>query len=119
DVGEFATGVRNAGSLSGIMTFVRKICSAIAIFFVSALLDVSGFVRPIDGVIQAQPTSVIVSIRLIIVLAPLLLLSVGIVAARRYPLTEQTHKRLRNFMDGRASGKAAPEEEKELRNILV
>jgi len=119
DVGEFATGVRNAGSLSGIMTFVRKICSAIAIFFVSALLDVSGFVRPIDGVIQAQPTSVIMSIRLIIVLAPLLLLSVGIVAAKRYPLTEQTHKRLRNFMDSRANGEAALEEEKELRNILV
>jgi oligogalacturonide transporter len=116
DVGEFATGGRNSGSFSGIMTFVRKICSAVAIFIISALLDIGGYIRPIDGIEQIQPASVILSIRLIIILAPLLLLSVGIAAARRYPLSEQVHKRLRKFMDNRENGAA---EEKELRDILV
>ena len=118
DVGEFATGERNSGSFSGIMTFVRKICSAVAIFIITAILDAGGYVRPIDGVEQVQPSSVILFIRLIIVLAPLLLLLIGITAARRYPLSEQTHKRLRNFMENR-NGEGAEEEEKELRKILV
>ncbi|MDR0504181.1 MAG: MFS transporter, partial [Treponema sp.] len=57
DVGEFATGVRNSGSFSGIMTFVRKVCSAIAVFFISALIDFGGYLRPVDGVEQVQPFS--------------------------------------------------------------
>jgi Na+/melibiose symporter-like transporter len=105
------------------MTFVRKVCSAIAVFFISALIDFGGYLRPVDGVEQVQPFSVILTIRLIVVLAPLLFLSIGITAARRYPLTEKTHNRLRKFMDEKA--KAEPlnaslaEEEKELRRILV
>jgi len=116
DVGEFATGERNSGSFSGIMTFVRKICSAVAIFIISALLDIGGYLRPVDGIEQLQPSSVILSIRLIIILAPLLLLSIGITAARRYPLSRQMHKKLREFMDSREKSAA---EEKELRDILV
>jgi len=119
DVGEFATGVHNSGSFSGIMTFVRKVCSAIAIFLITAMLDLGGYLRPIDGVEQLQPNSVLFFIRLIIVAAPLLLLSIGIIAARRYPLNERTHNRLRKFLDGRINGESAPEEEKELRDILV
>ncbi|MDR1803791.1 MAG: MFS transporter [Treponema sp.] len=119
DVGEFATGLRNSGSFSGIMTFVRKVCSAIAVFLITAMIDSGGYIRPIDGVEQIQPDSVIFFMRLIIVAAPLLLLSGGIIAARCYPLNEKTHNRLRKFLDGRANGVTAPEEEKELKDILV
>jgi len=119
DVGEFYTGSRNAGSYSGIMTFIRKVSSAFAIFFVSALLDGSGYLNPVDGVEQIQPASVIVSIRLILVAAPFVLLLIGITAARRYPLTEKIHARLRKFIDSRTDGIELPEEEKELKKILV
>jgi len=120
DVGEFASGERNAGSFSGIMTFVRKVCSAFAIFMISALLDVGGFIRPIDGVDQVQPNTVILFIRLIVVVAPLILLSAGIIAARRYPLSETMHKRLRQYMEVKAkNGGTTQQEEEELKRILV
>jgi oligogalacturonide transporter len=119
DVGEFANGVRNSGSFSGIMTFVRKVCSAVAIFLITAVIDSGGYIRPIDGIEQTQPDSVIFFMRLIIVVAPLFLLSMGIIAARRYPLNEKTHNRLRKFLDSRTKGEASPEEEKELKDILV
>ncbi|MCL2180856.1 MAG: MFS transporter [Treponema sp.] len=119
DVGEFATGARNSGSFSGIMTFVRKVCSAVAIFLISALLDFSGYLRPVDGIEQIQPSSVIISIRLIIIIAPLILLTIGFTAAKRYPLTEQVQNRLRAFMDNKAKGESCEEEENVLKKLLV
>ena len=46
DAGELYAGKRNAGSFSGIMTFMRGFSSAIAIFIVSNILQLSGYVKP-------------------------------------------------------------------------
>jgi oligogalacturonide transporter len=113
DVGELAAGVRTEGSFSGIMTFVRKVSSALTVFLVSALIDFFGYVRPVEGVEQAQPEAVLLCIRLIILGAPLVLLSAGFFFALKYPLNRQTHDRLREFLSGGTKDKTVEAELKE------
>lgn len=106
DVGEFYAGKRNAGAFGGIMTFMRKFSAAIGIFIVSNIIQFSGYVKPtteiINGatasVLQTQPDTVILALRIIVVGIPLILLIVAVWAAKQYPLDRGTHSHLLNYL---------------------
>ncbi len=128
DVGELAFRENRSGSFSGMLTFLRKTTTAIAQATVLALLGLVGYREPVqvlkDGVLvavdQDQPDGVLLVIRLIVTFIPLILLSFGVMIARRYPLTKQVHGEIRRAIEGRTDGEGGvTEKEKELIDLLV
>lgn len=102
DVGELAFKRRNAGSFSGVMTFMRKLSAAVGIFIVSQILEAAGYVQPlhtvIDGatvnILQEQGDAVITALRVIAVVIPLALIVCTFFFASRYPLTHRLYEKL-------------------------
>jgi oligogalacturonide transporter len=131
DVGELASGKRNAGSYSGIMTFMRGLSSAIGIFIVSNILDFSGYIKPMENVagdktvkvLMEQPQGVISALKIIVVGFPFILLFATYLSARKYPLTRQIHEKLikhLEYMRGNAEVKPLDESEvKQLEKTLI
>jgi sugar (glycoside-pentoside-hexuronide) transporter len=116
DAGELKFKMRNAGSFSGVMTFTRKLSSAIGIFLVGLMLEFGGYVAPvteqIDGVWQTsyfeQPETVFTVFRIIIAVVPTVLLIFGIILALKYPMNKTRHKKLRSHLDALKEEKPSP-----------
>ena len=130
DVGRLTTGRDGAGSFSGLMTFFRKAAQSLALLLVGFFLQLAGYVKPIrtvtDGVTkninQPQGDAVLLTIRLLLCLMPLLMLTLVIFLSRRYPLGREAHARLKALLDKRAegtAGEAEAAEEQALRELLV
>ncbi len=121
DAGELIIGRRAEGSFSGVQTFLRKCAAAGSNALALLLLDRCGYLKPlvelVDGasknIPQAQPAAVLLAIRSLIAFAPLVLLAVSILAARRYPLSFGLHARLVAYLQLKRSGQPASEEEGE------
>lgn len=112
EVAELATGDRREGTLSGFMTFLRKVASAVALFGVGQVLDVTGYRPPPEPAagavaVTAQPQAALTAIRLMLALAPIALGGLGVALALRYPLTAQMHARLRDILSFRRGEKEA------------
>ncbi|MFW5861080.1 MAG: MFS transporter [Spirochaetota bacterium] len=127
DVDELYSGLRREGTYSGLITFLRKLSSALGIYIVSNVIQFSGFKKPVentvDGVVQLvkqqQSPEFIFTLKILLAVLPVVFLAIGIYNAWHYRLTPETHERLKNFLNNRRSGgKYDPEEEKELKRIL-
>lgn len=107
DVGELRYGYRISGSFSGVLTFSRKFSGAIGIFTVGIILELSGYLAPIQEmqggqfteILQQQPESVITALQLIVFVVPVVLLIPAFFAAKSYPLDKHTHGRLRRYLE--------------------
>lgn len=84
---ELTTGRRDAGSFAGLMSFLRNLSTALAIQLVGLVLQLTGYVAPASGQAVTQPESAQWGIRLVLLGAVAILLSIGWVIARHYPLT--------------------------------
>jgi oligogalacturonide transporter len=112
DVDELKTGRRREGMYMALVTFMRKLSSAGAIFIVSMILALTGYLPPVevvtDGVVQIveqeQPASFILGLRMVFALAPIVLLALALLAASRYPLTSEVHQRLSEVLKARRQG---------------
>jgi oligogalacturonide transporter len=112
DVDELKTGQRREGMYMALVTFMRKLSSAAAIFIVSLILALTGYLPPIeivqDGVVriveQEQPAAFTLGLRLVFALAPIVLLGLALLAASRYPLTSEVHHRLSTILNARRRG---------------
>jgi oligogalacturonide transporter len=112
DVDELKTGRRREGMYMALVTFMRKLSSAVAIFIVSLILALTGYLPPVeivqDGVLQIveqeQPATFILGLRLVFALAPIVLLGLALLAASRYPLTGEIHQRLSAVLNARRRG---------------
>ncbi len=87
DAAELATDQRNAGVYSGLMTFIRGLATALTIQVVALVLQLTGYRAPVGTEVVAQGQAVQWGIRLTLLVAVVLLLGAGWVAARGYPLT--------------------------------
>lgn len=107
DVGELAFGKRNSGSFGGIMTFMRSLSSAFGIFIISTILDLAGYLKPVEQVVDGvtkkvlveQPDAVILSLKLIVTAFPVVLLCIAFFMASKYPLTKVMHNKLNQYLD--------------------
>lgn len=92
DVGELKFGTRNTGSYSGLMTFVRKTTTAVAILITGIVLDLTGFVRPttdhVTGLVEsyAQPASAVWGLRMVVLIPILLFMVVAFIASAKLKL---------------------------------
>ncbi|TBT88757.1 hypothetical protein ET989_02145 [Propioniciclava sinopodophylli] len=87
DAAELATGQRNAGGFTGLMTFIRGMAAALTIQLVAMVLQFTGYRAPVGAEVVAQPDDVQWGIRLTLLGAVAVLLSLGWWISRRYPLT--------------------------------
>jgi len=99
DAGELKLKERPTGSFSGIMTFIRKTSSAIAIQIFGIMLYISGYVKPTTlNQNPVQPDSALLGIRLAMSMSFVLLMTVGYFVARKFVLTNERSILVRKFL---------------------
>lgn len=98
DEDELTSSERREGLYAGFFTFLRKLAGASAVFLVSLVLEVSGFV---PGGTSAQPESAITAIRYLTGGAPAFFIGLAIWMARAYPITRARHAEIRAALDAR------------------
>jgi oligogalacturonide transporter len=99
DVDELMTGEKRIGIYSGVMTFVRKLVQALAIYGLSLALDLIGY---LPGVEQSQNT--LFFLRSLYVVAPTTVLVAGIYFGWRFPITPKVHALLATELVRRRAG---------------
>jgi Na+/melibiose symporter-like transporter len=112
DVDELKTGQRREGIYAALITFMRKFSSAVAIFLLSQVIQLTGYVQPVEEVVEGaarlvempQPAGFILALRLVFALLPLVLLVPALFLAARYPLTPELHRRLNAVLERRRQG---------------
>lgn len=121
DVGELRNGKRQEGTFSALITFMRKLSSAFSLFLVGNVLNLTGYLPPIEQVVdgatrlveQPQTPQFLLFLRLLFVIVPLVFLTVAVLAAARFPLTLEVHQRLTRLLESRRAGE--PESDEMLR----
>lgn len=127
DVDELYSGKRREGIYSGLITFLRKLSSALGIFIVSNVIELAGYVKPVsqtvDGITtmvkQPQPEEFYFVLRIMFAVVPVLFLIIGIIFTVKYRLTPELHNRLKDFLNKRRVGEEVSQQiENELKDSL-
>jgi oligogalacturonide transporter len=131
DVGELNNGKRQEGTFSALTTFMRKLSSAFSLFLVGNFLSLTGYLPPVEQVVegatklveQPQTQQFLLFLRLLFVLVPLIFLTLAMLAASKFPLTLESHQRLSRVLESRRAGEPETEElrqeAQELTRLLV
>ncbi len=120
DIAELKLANRPTGSFSGVMIFIKKSCSALAIFISGVVLRLVGFNEPradeITGMINygdfAQPESAVLGLKLLIMLAVVIFMSLAFIYMRKLKLTNAVSEKVRSLIDKRNRGEAYSEQDK-------
>ncbi|MDO5022847.1 MAG: MFS transporter [Eubacteriales bacterium] len=119
DIGELSLKQRMSGSFSGVMTFIRKVSAAIAIFLVGSVLGLTGFIHPTDAVpIPVQPLATQNAIRMLVVFAFVIIMGFAFFVARSFKISPELSKRIKQLLEIRRTREFTPEEDSEVDNIL-
>lgn len=115
DLDEAYTGFRQEGIYAGMMTFIRKLSSGVAIFLVGLLLQISGYTAG-----AAEQTSLAKSAIVgILTVVPILFVLLGIFAALRYPIDRENSQLIREVVDQRRDGSFAGLDEETRQSSLA
>jgi GPH family glycoside/pentoside/hexuronide:cation symporter len=95
---ELRTGRRNEGMFYSMVSLMNKVASSVAVPWAALVLALSGFDESLG---LAQPASALTAIRLLVGLAPGVLMSGSIALALTYPLTRERHARIRQLLERR------------------
>ncbi len=96
DLDELNTGKRREGIFYGFMVLLQKVGLALGLFLVGIALDASGFIRTVAGEAPPiQPSSALLTIRLVVAPLPAIILVIGIILAYFYPITREYHTQIR------------------------
>ncbi len=89
DEDDLATGERREGLYYGSYTLLRKLAGSLAVWAASLVLAVFGYA---EG--DEQPESALLAIRILTAVGPALFLGIGVLFARRYPLSRARHNQI-------------------------
>lgn len=92
DADEMITTKRREGIYAGMMTFLRKIAQALALFLVGVGLEIVNYQQPIGDTLQIQTPETLMGIRLMFLLGPVILLILGIISSYRYKISPKNHE---------------------------
>ena len=70
DYNEYLTGKRSEGSIYGVFSLTRRVGQTLSGSLAVLMITWFGYVPAIDGVVQAQPASAILGIKLMVILIP-------------------------------------------------
>ncbi|MGC5617314.1 MFS transporter [Georgenia sp. Z1491] len=87
DDAELATGRRDAGSFSGLMTFVRGLATAVVVQLIGLVLELTGYVAPVGTEVVEQSEATRWGIRLVLGVGVGAMLLLGRRVSRGYPIT--------------------------------
>jgi len=117
DVDELRSGERREGTYSALTTFTRKLSSALAVFAVAQVLQLAGYIPPVEQagklVEAAQTPTFIMALRLFFVLIPVGFISFGIFFASRFPLTRAIYNRLEVVLTAMRTNRQVDETERQ------
>jgi GPH family glycoside/pentoside/hexuronide:cation symporter len=104
DVDELNSGQRQEGIYAGFEVFIRKLSTKLVLAAIGPILAWSGYVEKASR----QTPETLMAIRLLIAVAPALILLGAIAVAWRYPLTRQRHREIQKQLADRRSITADP-----------
>lgn len=112
DVDELRTGERREGIFGALIQLMRKLSGAVGIFIVSNTLALTGYVQPVEQVVdgvrkiieQPQTEQFTFALRLVFALTPIVFILISLIFAIRYPLGASIHQRLNNVLSVRRAG---------------
>lgn len=104
DADELITTQRREGIYSGMMTFLRKLAQALALFLVGQVLSAFNYLEPLrlaDGSLQyfVQSAETLEAIKILFLVSPLVLLAFGIISSLRFKITPENHTILMSEID--------------------
>ncbi len=89
DTDEMINGSKNAGIYAGMSTFIRKSTSGIAIFLVSVILGLFGYVESTADVTIVQSATAILGVKILYCALPAILSLITLIYAYKYRLTKE------------------------------
>ncbi len=92
---ELQTGTRSEGLFTAYLAFFRKLGSAVVTLLVNFVLGRAGFEEGTFATNVLQPESVNLAMRLLIGVAPTILVAGSIYFVRKYPITRDYHETLK------------------------
>jgi GPH family glycoside/pentoside/hexuronide:cation symporter len=95
---ELRTARRQEGIFYSMVSLMNKVASSVAVPWAALVLALSQFDEALG---LAQPPSALTAIRLLVGLAPAVLMGVSIALAAFYPLTRERHARIRRLLERR------------------
>jgi len=104
DVDEAVTGQRREGIFAGVMTLVRKLSQAVAIWGTSQLIGMGGYV---SGDKTQTPHAIHVLV-LVMVIGPIVVMLAGLVIALKFRLNARTHAVLMDEVERLRAGATKP-----------
>ena len=125
DVAELKTGIKDTGCYSGLMTFTRKIGTAIAqsvVLIVLACVGYSDCTQKIyNKELTAYPTKVTLAIRILFGVVVVVMISLAIWASLKYKVTDQKLTRIKYFLEKQRAGEndTLTDEEKAEKEALI
>jgi GPH family glycoside/pentoside/hexuronide:cation symporter len=102
EVDEAASGARREGAFYGMIVLIQKSGSAFALALVQLILAWTGYAPG-----QEQPASALLAIRLLIGVAPAVLLGLSMLLAWRSPLGKGEHEAVRRTLEARRAERSA------------
>ncbi|MDE6475033.1 MAG: MFS transporter [Clostridia bacterium] len=125
DVAELKTGVKDTGCYSGLMTFTRKIGTAIAQSIVLIVLACVGYSECTEKIynkeLDAYPAKVTMAIRILFGIVVVVMISLAIWASLKYKVTDQKLTRIKYFLEKQRAGEndTLTDEEKAEKEALI
>jgi Na+/melibiose symporter-like transporter len=123
DLGELKFNERNAGSFSGIMTFIRKSTAAIAIGISGWVLELSGFIPPVTDpktgqtVVAVQTSGAILGLRLVVMIPVILFITLAFLSSLKLKIGPERSKFVARLLDLRKRGAESELTEEELSEL--
>ena len=108
DVEQLISHQKKEGSYSGVMTFVRQLAQAVALFVVGVYLGIVQY----DGNLVLQSDVTRLGIKYFYSFAPILLLIIAVFFAIRYPVTRETYRIMQEEIDRIRKNDTSPRDEK-------
>ena len=100
DVAEFATGVRNTGTYSGMMTLIRKVAGALGVGMVGWIMTGAGYISSeTAGEVVPQPESALLAIRLMMGISIVILIGFALFCSFRFKVTDKKLQRMRYYIE--------------------
>ena len=96
DAGQLMFKERLDGQMSGFTNFINKIAQAVGLAIVMFLIGMAGFQEQEPGAatIVSQPDSAVLMIRLIMIFAPLIFMTIGVIISFSYKINAERQKEL-------------------------
>ncbi len=121
DVAELKFGDRPTGNFSGLMTFIKKCSSALAVFLSGLVLNAVGFNEPIADELTGridytdfpQTDRAVWGIRLLIMIAVIFFMGISFISMTRLKITRPLSEKVRELINKRNLGEEYTEEDKE------